>query len=373
MSRFRKVAAGTWGDERFRSLSEPAQRLWFYLLTGPEVTSLPGLIVVGRAGLAEALGWSPSKLDRCFAELERATNEEGVPMAKADWRARLVWLPKGYRHNVPHNTNVILGWKELWRAVPECALKHEALIVLREFVATLGESFVTAFESAVDRYVAVRRRDQPQERAIAGGSKDNEAPMVDAVVSPSTSTSTAHPPTRACARAPAAPAPVTASSLFPEGVQGESSPRRRSPADEVFEHYLAVRKRHRPKTRGGVLEPKDRRATEQRLKAGYTVEDLKRGCEGLFLSPHHLGDNDRHTEYLAFRYILRDNNLDAFIALAEAAERRRRGAGISSPQAPAEPSEPPLSAAELKAEMDRFREGAVPEMFREVLGEGAKA
>ena len=54
MSRFRKVAAGTWGDERFRALSEAGKHLWLYLLTGNEVTSLPGILVVGRAVVVAA-------------------------------------------------------------------------------------------------------------------------------------------------------------------------------------------------------------------------------------------------------------------------------------------------------------------------------
>lgn len=206
MSRFRKVAAGTWGDQRFRSLSEPAQRLWLYLLTGNEVTSLPGLLVVGRAGLAEALSWSLSKLDRCFKELTDAKNDEGIPMAMADWKARVVWLPKGYKHNPPANPNVIFGWKDLWRAVPECDLKHEALLVLRAFVQTLGEKMIEAFNASVDRVDSARRLPTSQPPVIT----NDESSTVTGTVPSSLSEPLPEPPTRARAPARTAPAPAPA-------------------------------------------------------------------------------------------------------------------------------------------------------------------
>ena len=53
-----------WGDARFRALPHAgpdvvdAQRIWTYLLTCPESTSLPGLVCIGEAALAEAVGQS---------------------------------------------------------------------------------------------------------------------------------------------------------------------------------------------------------------------------------------------------------------------------------------------------------------------------
>jgi hypothetical protein len=39
MARYRKVDPRMWGDAKFRALSQDGQRVWFYLLTGPEVTN----------------------------------------------------------------------------------------------------------------------------------------------------------------------------------------------------------------------------------------------------------------------------------------------------------------------------------------------
>lgn len=144
MSRFRKVDAGTWGDARFAALSQDAKLLWLYLLTGPEVTSLPGLIVAGRAHLSEVMGWDVPRFDTAFAELG-AEDEEGTPMAKADWAKRVVWLPRSHKYNRPTNSNVIAGWADHWRVVPECSIKVEAYHTLRMVAESLGGHYSETF------------------------------------------------------------------------------------------------------------------------------------------------------------------------------------------------------------------------------------
>ncbi len=85
-------------------------------------------------------------------------------------------------------------------------------------------------------------------------------------------------------------------------------------AGEVWEHYIDCLRRHRPKRRPGALRPEDRKAILVALRT-RTIEDVKAACTGLFRSSHHLGMNDRDTEYLAIKYALR--NLDSMIALAD--------------------------------------------------------
>lgn len=84
---------------------------------------------------------------------------------------------------------------------------------------------------------------------------------------------------------------------------------------EVWSHYVAVLRRHRPRRRPADMSAKDR-ATLDKLFEHYSVEDMKSACSGLFQSPHHLGLNDRNTEYLEIKYALR--NPDTMIALADA-------------------------------------------------------
>ena len=72
VGRYRKVEVRTWGDEKFRKLSPmlpSGQGLWLYLMTGPHTTAIPGLSRVGRAALAEELGWTQEAFDKAFAEV----------------------------------------------------------------------------------------------------------------------------------------------------------------------------------------------------------------------------------------------------------------------------------------------------------------
>ncbi len=107
-------------------------------------------------------------------------------------------------------------------------------------------------------------------------------------------------------------------------------------AAEVWSHYLAVRKRWRPKARTTALGDKDRREIKARLKAGYTVADLRLAIDGLFASQFHRDGN-----YLALTYALRDKSLDKFIAEGTREQRARP----SATHAPLIPAEEPASSA----------------------------
>lgn len=139
---YRKLSASVWGDERFRRLSKPkpnAQFLWIYLLTGPHTTPLPGLFVAGQRQLAEALEWPPAALCTCLEELTTPG------MVRADWTARVVWIPNALRHNPPDNPNVVRGWRKMFALLPECDLTREAAQAFRVFLANLGEPFAEPF------------------------------------------------------------------------------------------------------------------------------------------------------------------------------------------------------------------------------------
>lgn len=166
MSRYRKVDPRMWGDAKFRRLSHNAQRVWFYLLTGPETTSLPGLIVAGPSALAEAVGLEPKAFREAFGEALR----EG--MAKADFEARLVWLPKAAGYNAPESPNVVRSWRGHWDSVPECPLKCEAFQALRAFAEGLGEAFAKAFREACAQPSPNQYQEQEQEQE----QKEEKAP-----------------------------------------------------------------------------------------------------------------------------------------------------------------------------------------------------
>ena len=146
MSRYRKIEVRTWSDEKFRDLSpiQPSgQGLWFFLLTGPHTTAIPGLFRAGRAAMAEELGWDQEAFDEAFQEVF----DKG--MAKADFKARLVWLPNAIRHNKPESPNVVKSWRAEVDLLPECQLKNEAILAISEYLEGLGESFINAFKNNI--------------------------------------------------------------------------------------------------------------------------------------------------------------------------------------------------------------------------------
>lgn len=142
MAKYSIVVRRMWDDSRFRSLSSAqpnAQTLWIRLLTGPENSSIPGAIRIRKSSLAEELGWTSKGLGERFSELF----QEG--MAKADWEAGLVWIPKAIYHNPPANGNVVKSWREPWREIPECALKSEVYQDLSKYSEGAPEWFAKAF------------------------------------------------------------------------------------------------------------------------------------------------------------------------------------------------------------------------------------
>src|SRR5262252_6925471 len=114
-----------WGDEKFRQLS--GTTAWPHFARrqpGPHTRALPGLFSIGEAGLAEVLGWPL----RGFRAARRELEAQGI--VKADWLARIVWIPNALKHNPPESPNVVRRWRATVDEMPECALKIEAVAML---------------------------------------------------------------------------------------------------------------------------------------------------------------------------------------------------------------------------------------------------
>ena len=143
--RYRKIVPRLWGDERFQRLSHPqpnGQTLWLYLLTGPHTTVIPGLFAAGEAGLSEALGWPLPDFRTAWREIQ------GAGMARADWRARVVWIPKALTYNEPESPNVVKSWAVQMRELPECKLTSEAAESLSTYLEAKGKAWTEAFREA---------------------------------------------------------------------------------------------------------------------------------------------------------------------------------------------------------------------------------
>jgi len=83
-------------------------------LFGPQTTNIPGVQPVGRLGFAEMLDWELEDFDKAFQEVLN----QGL--VKADWKARLVFVPKAIQHNLPQSPNVVKSWALTWSRVPDC-------------------------------------------------------------------------------------------------------------------------------------------------------------------------------------------------------------------------------------------------------------
>ncbi|WP_154585668.1 hypothetical protein [Burkholderia cenocepacia] len=144
-SRYRVIEVRMWADQKFCALTPippSGQGLWVYLLTGPHTGPIPGIFRAGRAGLAEELGWTTEAFDEAFDEVFR----QG--MAKADWQAKLVWIPKAVDCNLPTSPNVVISWAKEWPQLPECDLKVEAYEALKASIHGRGKAFGEAFDKS---------------------------------------------------------------------------------------------------------------------------------------------------------------------------------------------------------------------------------
>lgn len=168
--RYSKVSRRVWNSRDFRELSAAkpnAQTLWLRLLTGPELTAIPGLFAVREGGLAEELGWPVRSLRRCMQEI----TDRG--MAKFDRKAGLIWVPRGIWHNPPDNPNVIVGWRIAWKELPDCSLKDEAQAAIEAWCAERGNSWENAFFKVTGK-VAERVSGDPSEKGSGAGCGKQE-------------------------------------------------------------------------------------------------------------------------------------------------------------------------------------------------------
>ncbi len=153
------------------------------------------------------------------------------------------------------------------------------------------------FKSLIDRgfLEVVEANDSERKRLLADARPEAEA-EAEAEAEHSTV-----PP--AAAGSPAAPAAAaTAQEKYMPSVR------------EVFAHWQQVHNHPQAK-----LDPKRYRVVVARLKDGYSVDQLKLAIDGCKKSPHHMGENDRHTVYDDLELICRDGaHVDKFIKLSGA-------------------------------------------------------
>jgi hypothetical protein len=118
---YSKVDRSLNADARFRACSHDAQLVYLRLLTGQHVTVVPGLSAATHEGLASAWGFTPKAFAKAFAELA------AHGLAAADWKAGVVWVPDAISHADPANANMVKGWAQHLKLIPDCELKRDAI------------------------------------------------------------------------------------------------------------------------------------------------------------------------------------------------------------------------------------------------------
>lgn len=140
---YRKIYPKMWhAGSSFRKLSPlnpSGQALWIYLLCGDVTGSLPGVLTVGEKALAENLQWDLEAFRHAFGEVFR----EGL--VKADWNARLVFIPNAIAHNKPASPNVLRSWGKSFNRLPNCDLKRLIYHTFEKYAKAFGEAFAKAF------------------------------------------------------------------------------------------------------------------------------------------------------------------------------------------------------------------------------------
>jgi hypothetical protein len=167
MAIYRRLMVRMWADAKVMALSRPqpcGQALWFHLLAGEQTDIIPGLFKIGEAAFAEQLGWP---LDGFRDAMQEAI---GLGLVKADWKARLVFIPKAIRHNQPNGPNTVASWSDAWDRLPECALKVEAWRTLNAYFDGCGEAFKKAWQKACPMpsgmASTIQEQDQEQDQDV---------------------------------------------------------------------------------------------------------------------------------------------------------------------------------------------------------------
>jgi hypothetical protein len=93
---------------------------------------------------------------------------------------------------------------------------------------------------------------------------------------------------------------------------------------EVFEYWKI--RLNKPKSK---LDKARARKIQERLKDGYTVQDLQTAVDGCSHSAFHNGDNSSRTSYLDISLICRDaEHVDRFVQIEEDYQKKQKSKAL---------------------------------------------
>lgn len=143
---YRHVTVSMQHEAAYLSLSRvkpSGQSLFLHLLIGEHTNIIPGVYRAGVASIAEALHWPVRKTRELWDEIEQAG------LAVADWKARVIYVPRSLHENLPNSPLQVIGWREAWRQIPDCDLKERVRREFEEyFQANLSPDLLEAFRKS---------------------------------------------------------------------------------------------------------------------------------------------------------------------------------------------------------------------------------
>lgn len=153
-----KVSTGFWNDPRVRSLPEDARSLLLYLFTSPHSTAA-GCYVLPIAYAARDLQWDIERVSKGFGILSQK------PFVLRDETTDVIHIPGWWDENKPENPNVAVHVVSLFEAIPDCALKRNAINAVRCFVGfkqTVSEVFLKAYPNPFETLSEPVRIPEPE-------------------------------------------------------------------------------------------------------------------------------------------------------------------------------------------------------------------
>jgi hypothetical protein len=233
--------------------------------------------------MADDLGWEVKGFREAFGELLR----QGL--AKVDFDARVVWIPKAIYHNHPESPNVVRSWGKHWDEVPNVALKAEAYSNLSKAIAELGEGFAKAFREAfreplMEAFAIPFAKGMPNQEQEQDQEQDQDQELRDQC------------------RSEDRQAPVESTPL-PNPNLPEAKPIEKftEQVDAVVAHYRTYHPQAKP---GHDVRKK---ITDRLRVDKFTPAELCRAVDGMHHCPHNLGQNERQRTYLELELAMRNS------------------------------------------------------------------
>lgn len=153
------IAPQFWDDDKVFQLDGVGVLLFNCMISGPQITNLPGLYRAEPSTFFHPL--------RCFPrpEVENAFGAIlGLGLAIFDATSKLLRLPKCYRHHPVPNANMIIGWRKTWDKLPNAQLKFDHM----DSLWRLARQKPAAAEAYVAHFGQIRPGVDPAEYRAAG-------------------------------------------------------------------------------------------------------------------------------------------------------------------------------------------------------------